>query len=63
MNTGFCEFIGVGMASMLNKDLGILLKQKKGDKLNMEFDPNHPEKYSIPKNLWNILIGKSTSHK
>ena len=63
MNTGFCEFISVGMASMLNKDLGILLKQKKGDKLNMKFEPDHPEKYSIPKNLWNMFIGKSNTHK
>jgi 2,4-dienoyl-CoA reductase-like NADH-dependent reductase (Old Yellow Enzyme family) len=30
----FCEFIAVGAASMMNKDLGILLKEKKADKLN-----------------------------
>ena len=38
LNTGFCEFIGTGRASMLNKDLGTLLKEKKGDKICLEFD-------------------------
>ena len=52
LNTGFCEFIGSGRASMLNKDLGTLLKGKKGDKLNLEIEPDHPEKYSIPSTLW-----------
>ena len=52
LNTGFCEFIGTGRASMLNKDLGTLLKEKKGDKINLELEPDHPEKYSIPSSLW-----------
>ena len=43
LNTGYVEFIGTGRASMLNKDLAILLKEGKGDKLNLEFDPDHPE--------------------
>ena len=51
-NTEFSEFIAVGRASMLNKDFGILLKEGKGDKLNLELDPEHPEKYSIPSTLW-----------
>ena len=51
-NTEFSEFIAVGIASMLNKDFGILLKEGKGDKLNLELDPEHPEKYSIPSTLW-----------
>ena len=56
LNTGFCEFIGSGRASMLNKDLGTLLKEKKGDKFNMEIEPDHPEKYSIPSNLWKMCV-------
>ena len=56
LNTGYVEFIGTGRASMLNKDLAILLKEGKGDKLNLEFDPDHPEKYSIPKLLWSFCV-------
>ena len=55
--SGFSEFIGVGMASILNKDFGILLKQGKGEYLNLKLDKSHPEKYSIPKGLWNNIIG------
>ena len=51
LNSGFSEFVGVGAASMMNKDLGILLKENKGDQINMELDPEHPEKYSMPKEL------------
>lgn len=36
---------------MMNKDLGILLKENKGDQINIELDPEHPEKYSMPKEL------------
>ena len=56
LNTGFCEFIGTGRASMLNKDLGTLLKEKKGDKICLEFEPDHPEKYSIPSPLWQMCL-------
>ena len=63
INTGFCEFIGVGMASMLNKDFGILLKEGKGDKLNIKFDPEHPEKYSLPSKLLNMFLGKASEKK
>ena len=52
----FSEFIAVGIASMLNKDFGILLKEGKGDKLNLEIDPEHPEKYSLPSNLWKMCL-------
>jgi len=31
---------------MINRDLGILLKENKGDKLELELDPEHPEKYA-----------------
>ena len=43
INSGFCEFVGAGIASMINPDLGILLEQKKGEKINLELDPEHPE--------------------
>ena len=52
--TGFSEFIGVGIASMLNPDFAILLKEGKGDKLNLELDPEHPELYKLPKHLWEM---------
>ena len=39
---------------MLNKDLEILLKEGKGDKLNLAIDLDHPENYSFPSQLWNM---------
>lgn len=56
VDTGFSEFIGIGLASMMNKDFGILLKENKGDKLNLELEPEHPEKYSIPSLLWKMCL-------
>ena len=56
IDSEFTEFIAVGVASMLNKDLGNLLKEGKGNKLNLEFDPDHPEIYSIPSNLWKMCL-------
>ena len=56
LNSGYSDFIGTGRASMLNKDLGILLKEGKGDKLNLVLEPDHPEKYSIPKLLWDWCV-------
>ena len=55
-NTGFTEFIAVGVASMMNRDLGILLKEGKGSSLNLELDPEHPEKYVMPKHLWEMCL-------
>ena len=55
-NTGFSEFIAVGMASILNPDFAILLKEGKGDKINLELDPNRPELYKIPKHLWEMCL-------
>ena len=54
LNSGYAEFIGVGKVLLLNKDLGKLLKKGKGDKIELEFDGNHPEKYNIPKFLWDM---------
>ena len=53
-DTGFCEFIAVGGASMVNRDFGILLKEGKGSQLGLEIDPEHPEKYVMPDNLWKM---------
>ena len=58
INTGYSEFISVGMASMLNKDFGILLKQGRGNQLNLEFDKEHPEKHSLTSGLLKIFTGK-----
>ena len=55
-NTGFSELIAVGVASMMNRDFGILLKEGKGDQLNLELDPEHPEKYAMPKHLWEMCL-------
>ena len=56
LNSGLSDFIGTGRASMLNKDLGVLLKEGKGDKVNLILEPDHPEKYSIPKLLWDMCV-------
>ena len=53
-NSGYTEFIGVGRASMMNKDLAILLKEGKGDKLNLTVDPKNPDDYYFPKSLWDL---------
>ena len=56
INSGLSEFIAVGKASILNNNLGILLEQGKGDEIILELDPDHPEKYEIPTNLWEICL-------
>ena len=56
LNTGFTEFIAVGRAIMINKNLGKLLKEGKGDQLELEVDKEHPAKYSFPKALWNMCL-------
>ena len=53
-NSGYTEFIGVGRASMMNKDLAIILKEGKGDKLNLTVDPKNPDDYYFPKSLWDL---------
>ena len=59
INSGFSEFVGVGNGSMRNKDLGTLLKEGKGDKLEVELDTEHPEKYAMAKPMWNICISNT----
>ena len=56
LDTGFSEFIAVGGASMVNRDLGILLKENKGDQLGLEIDPEHPERYHMSDTLWKLSI-------
>ena len=56
LDTEFSEFIAVGGASMINKNLGILLKENKGNLIELEIDPEHREKYDMPDNLWNSSI-------
>ena len=56
INSGFSEFIAAGVSNMINKDLGTLLKENKGDKLEIELDPEHPEKYEMGEALWNFCI-------
>ena len=56
INSGFSEFVAVGNGSMLNKDLGTLLKEGKGDQLDLELDTDHPEKYAFPNTLWQMSL-------
>ena len=56
LNSGFVEFVGASQAFMMNKDLGILLKEGKDDKIVVKYDFDHPENYAIPKMLWNMII-------
>ena len=41
---------------MMNRKLGILLKEGKGNKLEVEIDPKHPERYAMTPNLWNMCF-------
>ena len=60
LDSGYADFIGVARALMLNKDLGILLKEGKKDKINLEIDPEHPEQFQMPKMLWGMSIQKGS---
>ena len=55
LNSGFTDFIGIGRASMINKDLTTLLKEGKGDQIKLEIDPDHPEDYSFTKVLCDMI--------
>ena len=56
LDSGFSEFIAVGCASMVNKDLGILLKENRGKEISEEIDPDSPEKYCMPEPLWKMSL-------
>ena len=62
LNSGYSDFIGTGRASMLNRDLAILLKEGKGDKLNLTLESDHPEKYLIPKLLWECVLKEENGY-
>ena len=55
-NSEFSEFIAVGCASLLNPNIGTILKEGKGEELNLEIDPEHREKYFLPAYLWNMCL-------
>ena len=56
LKSEFSDFIAVGRASLMNKDLGILLKEEREDEINLVIDPLHPEKYNLPNLLWSLCI-------
>ena len=56
LNSGYADLIGAANGFLVNKDLGILLKEGKGDKIELEFDEDHPEKYAIPEKLWEMIL-------
>jgi 2,4-dienoyl-CoA reductase-like NADH-dependent reductase (Old Yellow Enzyme family) len=60
INSGFSEFIAAGVSNMINKDLGTLLKENKGDKQEIELDPEHPEKYEMGEGMWNFCISEQS---
>ena len=41
---------------MVNKDLGILLKENRGKEISEEIDPDLPEKYCMPEPLWKMSL-------
>ena len=55
LSSGYTEFIGVGRASMINRDLATLLKEGKGDKIEVEVDDKHPEDYCFTKGIWAMI--------
>ena len=60
LNSGYADFIGVARALMLNKNLGKILKEGKIDEIITEIDPEKPEKYDIPKMLWDMCVQKGS---
>ena len=56
LNSGYSDLIGTGRASMLNRDLAILLKEGKSDQFKLFLEPEHPEKYLFPKVLWGMCL-------
>ena len=53
--SGYTEFIGVARASMIKRDLATLLKEGKGDKIEVEVDDKHPEDYCFTKGIWAMI--------
>ena len=50
------KVIASGMVSMMNRKLGIILKEGKLNELEVDIDPKHPERYAMPPNLRNLCF-------
>ena len=50
--TGFCEFLALGKAVMLNPNIATLLQQKRYGEIESEFDPERADHYGYPDLLW-----------
>ncbi|WHP48093.1 NADH-dependent flavin oxidoreductase [Mannheimia bovis] len=51
-STGFCEFLALGKAVMLNPNIATLLQQKRYGEIESEFDPERADHYGYPDLLW-----------
>lgn len=49
---GFCEFLALGKAVMLNPNIATLLQEKRYDEIEHEFDPERADHYGYPDLLW-----------
>ena len=58
LNSGYVEFVCAAKAFMLNKDLGILLKEGKDDKIVLQYDIDHPENFAKCYGIWPPHISK-----
>jgi 2,4-dienoyl-CoA reductase-like NADH-dependent reductase (Old Yellow Enzyme family) len=56
LDSQLSEFIVVGRASMIHRELGILLKENRGKEIEVEINPEHPEIYCMPDQLWKMSI-------
>ena len=63
LDSGYAEFIAVGTVSIINRDFFLLLKESfnvekenKGVKIELEIDPEHPEKYGMSSALWKLCV-------
>ena len=56
IKSDFSDFIATARACILNKNLGVLLKEERGNEINLMLDPVHPEKYCLPNQLWSYCI-------
>ncbi|ULJ61947.1 NADH-dependent flavin oxidoreductase [Wielerella bovis] len=50
--TGFCEFLALGKAVMLNPNIATLLQEQRYDEIESVFDPKKPDRYGYPDLLW-----------
>ena len=50
--TGWAEFIAVGKAVMINPSFATLIRNGDTASISTHIDPEHPERYRYPANLW-----------